>query len=191
MDEKDAWDDHTQTIVTSRLKAHQSYQFLTDFEAAMLRRICSLLVNDERAEVLDFVLQHIDQTLYQSPGEGQRKTGVPKASNLIREGFQAIEEGARSQCGSPFQDMDSSKQKEMLRQISVSKAKPTEIWSKIPQKDWFEKLLNLTVESYSSHPLVWTEMGYAGPAYPRGYIRTQLGQLDPWEAQTNNDETKI
>ncbi|KQX56587.1 hypothetical protein ASD40_04085 [Paenibacillus sp. Root444D2] len=31
--------------------------------------------------------------------------------------------------------------------------------------------------------VVWSEIGYAGPAYPRGYVRTQLGQLDPWEAQ--------
>lgn len=37
------------------------------------------------------------------------------------------------------------------------------------------------------HPRVWSEIGYAGPAYPRGYVRTQLGQLDPWEAKAEHE----
>ncbi|WP_369127188.1 hypothetical protein [Paenibacillus antri] len=46
----------------------------------------------------------------------------------------------------------------------------------------------MTLEAYYSHPAVWSEIGYGGPAYPRGYVRTQLGQLDPWEAHTKQPE---
>lgn len=53
----------------------------------------------------------------------------------------------------------------------------------VPQHEFFQKLLTLTVEAYYSHPKVWSGLGYGGPAYPRGYVRTQLGQLDPWEAK--------
>ncbi|WP_326116424.1 hypothetical protein [Paenibacillus alginolyticus] len=59
------------------MKSNNSFQFLAPFEAEILRRICSLLVNDQTTEVLNFVLGHIDQTLHQSPGEGQRKVDVP------------------------------------------------------------------------------------------------------------------
>jgi len=30
---------------------------------------------------------------------------------------------------------------------------------------------------------VWSEMGYGGPAYPRGYYRIEAGVTDPWEAK--------
>lgn len=183
MNEKDEWDDHTQTIVTSRLKTNESYQFLTPAEAEMVGRISSLLVNDDTPDVLRFVVAHIDQSLHQSPGEGQRKAGVPEASALVRAGLKAIEQGAQSQYGSPYMNLDIAEQKRYLQHLSESIAKPQEVWTAIPQEELFKKIQNLTVEAYCSHPKVWSEIGYAGPAYPRGYVRAQLGQLDPWEAQ--------
>ena len=51
------------------------------------------------------------------------------------------------------------------------------------QKEFFETLLALAVEAYASHPAVWSEMGYGGPRYPRGYYRIEAGVTDPWEAK--------
>ncbi|KRF13542.1 gluconate 2-dehydrogenase subunit 3 family protein [Paenibacillus sp. Soil787] len=183
MNEVYEWDDHTQTIVTSRLKSIKSLHFLTGIEAVMVRRISSLLVSDQTPEVLDFIISHIDQTLHQSLGEGQRKAGVPESPELIRSGLQAIEQGVQLLYGSSFITLDIDRQKQYLQMISECNAEPLEVWNSIQQEPLFIKLLRLTVESYSSHPKVWSEIGYAGPAYPRGYVRTELGQLDPWEAQ--------
>ncbi len=183
MREKDAWDDHTQTIVTSRLNRVNQYQFLTVVETEMLRAICSLLAGDDRADVIQYVLGHIDQTLSESPGEGQRKAGVPPAQTLIREGLRALERCAQAQYVLPFIELDEPKQRQLVRDMSEGAAQPSSAWFGVPQKELFNKLLRLTVESYCSHPLIWSEIGYGGPAYPRGYVRTQLGQLDPWEAQ--------
>jgi hypothetical protein len=183
MNEQDEWDDHTQSIVTSRLNSEISSRFLTAAETEILRQICSLLVNDQTPDVLDFILGHIDQTLHQSPGESQRKVGVPHAPELVRSGLGAIEQGARLKYASSYTDLDIHKQIQYLQWISESVAEPKDVWSHIPQEELFKKLMNLTVESYCSYPKVWSEIGYAGPAYPRGYVRTQLGQLDPWEAQ--------
>ena len=141
------------------------------------------MVNDQTQEVLDFIVSHIDQTLHQSLGEGQRKVGVPEAPELIRSGLRAIEEGVQSLYGTSFISLDIDRQKQVLQKISECKAEPMEVWNSIEQEPLFNKLLKLTVESYCSHPKVWSEIGYAGPAYPRGYVRTKLGQLDPWEAQ--------
>lgn len=183
MHEKDTWDDHTQTIVTSRLNSEISFRFLTILETEILRRICSLLLNDHRPDILDYILCHIDQTLHQSPGESQRKVSVPHAPELIRSGLNAIEQGARLKYASSFAELDFQKQKQYVQKLSESMAGPQEVWDQIPQGDLFRKLMSLTVESYCSHPNVWSEIGYAGPAYPRGYVRTELGQLDSWEAQ--------
>lgn len=183
MNEKQEWDDHTQAIVSSRLSPVQNYHFLTPDEADLVRQISSVLVNDEKPEVLDFIVGHVDHTLHQSPGESQRKDNVPKAPELIRAGLRAIEQGARALHGSSFLNLEVSDQRQYLNRICESVAEPQNVWTSVPQKELFLKLLNLTIESYCSHPNIWSEIGYAGPAYPRGYVRTQIGQLDPWEAQ--------
>src|SRR5690606_2292716 len=121
--------------------------------------------------------------LSRSPGESQRKSGVPEAAAVLRAGLNAIEQGSHAWCSSPFLSLEPDVQMQSMQAISEAKAEPRTVWGSIPQKEWFQNLLQFTVESYCSHPEVWSEIGYAGPAYPRGYVRTQLGQLDPWEAQ--------
>ena len=36
--------------------------------------------------------------------------------------------------------------------------------------------------AYYAHPVAWNQIGFGGPASPRGYVRMQLNQSDPWEA---------
>jgi hypothetical protein len=38
------------------------------------------------------------------------------------------------------------------------------------------------VQSYYAHPTAWNEIGWGGPASPRGYVRLQADRRDPWEA---------
>ena len=187
LDEKDEWDDHTQQIVTSRTHPIAGYQFLNEQEVEILRFLCSLLVNDDSPDSLEFVIGHFDQTLYSSPGEGQRKVGVPAAPELIRQGLKAIEQTSQHKYSVSFKELNTEQQKQIIQDISDARVEPTEVWNGMLQQTLFEKLMRLTVEAYCSHPRVWSEIGYAGPAYPRGYVRTQLGQLDPWEAKAEHE----
>ena len=36
---------------------------------------------------------------------------------------------------------------------------------------------------YYAHPYAWDEIGFGGPAYPRGYIRLESGEAEPWEVK--------
>jgi hypothetical protein len=38
------------------------------------------------------------------------------------------------------------------------------------------------VSAYYAHPTAWNEIGFGGPASPRGYVRMGLDRRDPWEA---------
>jgi hypothetical protein len=183
MDQKEHWDEHTRSIVNSRLVREHDYRFLTAVEAEILRSWCSLLVDDARADIIQFVLCHIDETLHHAKGEGQRKLGIPKEQVLVREGLKAIGQAAQALYQQHFFHLDEQKQKRLMTRISEASAEPLSAWVGVPQKELFRKLLTLTVEAYYSHPRIWSEIGYGGPAYPRGYVRTQAGQLDPWEAK--------
>jgi len=180
---QEEWDEHTQSIVVSRLVQTWEFQFLTLYEVEMLQVICSQLVGDTRGDIVAYMVQHIDQSLDRSPGEGQRKVGVPKAQQLIRQGLQYLDEASKRRHVLAFLQLEKRQQWRFLDDLSRGQAVEVAEWDSTLQKECFKRLLSWATESYYSHPVVWSEIGYGGPAYPRGYVRAQLGQLDPWEAQ--------
>jgi hypothetical protein len=42
--------------------------------------------------------------------------------------------------------------------------------------------MRTVVAVFYAHPWAWNEIGFGGPAYPRGYIRLGIGHREPWEA---------
>ncbi|GFZ94363.1 hypothetical protein GCM10008018_45870 [Paenibacillus marchantiophytorum] len=182
MDEQKEWDPHTRSIVAARLIREQSYGFLTNVEAETLRTWCGLLMDDHRGDIIQYILSHMDQALTDNKGEGQRKRDTPPIRHLLRQGLKGIDEAGWLAASLPFFKLDEPAQRQIMRQISTATYPPTRSWDGIPQKALFQKLLQLSVDAYYSHPLVWSEIGFGGPAYPRGYVRTAPGQVDPWEA---------
>ena len=45
-----------------------------------------------------------------------------------------------------------------------------------------KRLLPDIVTLYYAHPTAWNEIGFGGPASPRGYVRMDFDRRDPWEA---------
>jgi hypothetical protein len=48
-------------------------------------------------------------------------------------------------------------------------------------KQYFVLALGDAVSAYYAHPWAWDEIGFGGPAYPRGYMRLEKGMREPWE----------
>lgn len=182
MNEKEEWDPHTRSIVTARLVREREYSFLTNEEAETLRFLSIRLVDDLRSDIIQYVLCHIDETLASPVGEGQRKPGTPPERDLIRQGIKDLNQWCLTHHMKYFFHLEETEQIELIQALSKGQAGLPKLWN-IPQKELFNKLLNLAVESYCSHPAVWSEIGYGGPAYPRGYMRTSGDELDSWEAK--------
>lgn len=185
MAEAGAWDEHTRSVVEQRLRPPQKPGFLTHHEAQTLRSIAAHLLYDERDDVLGFVLSHIDDRLQDPVGEGQRKEGVPPEPELIRRGLKALDAVARGRHGAAFVNCVVDQQFAILAALQKGELEPLPEWNGLPQKELFRKLLGLCADAFASHPAVWSEIGYAGPAYPRGYYRIEQGVTDPWEARSD------
>lgn len=181
MREEAAWDDHTREVVRKRLGGFEHLEFLTEPEAAVLTQVVATLVDDSSAMPIEFAVRHIDSREKSRIGESQRKVGVPAEPELIRKGLAAIEAESRATLGGAFADQAPGNCAALLGRLERSEFSGAGRWQGIPQKELFTKLLTLAVETYYSHPQVWSEIGYGGPAYPRGYVRTELDLTDPWE----------
>lgn len=181
MREVEAWDDHTREIIKKRSEPVTSFQFLKRDETELLTAIAATLIDDDREGILSFIVKHFDNTLLSKIGESQRKVGIPPEADLVRNGLTAIAATARSNFGGSFSRLTLIQRQTLLGQLERGELPGTGPRTGLPQKELFKKILNLTVEAYYSYPSVWSEIGYAGPAYPRGYVRTELDLADPWE----------
>jgi len=185
LSEQNEWDPHTRSIVLSRLEGVSTYNWLTLVEAEMLRAICAILAGDGRANVIQFVIAHIDRVLSgPADAESERKASLPNAGELVRTGLKSLDHWCLSLHRRPFIDLPGNEQYPIVLRLS-EESLPLPADLSFPQKAFFNRLLAWTVEAYCSHPEIWSEIGYGGPAYPRGYVRANIGQLDPWEARTN------
>lgn len=177
--EQEAWDGYTRSVVLRRLRPARPTT-LTEQEVQTLRAVLSRLLAEERDDILDFAVAHVDGRVGSRVGEGQRKPGVPPEADLVRLGLAALELVARTRHGQGFDACAERQQIAIL--AALQKGQIAEMQGS-PQKELFTKLLGLGVDACASHPAVWSEMGYAGPAYPRGYYRLDRGVRDPWEPQ--------
>lgn len=183
MSQKDAWDPHTQSVVTKRLQVSPRYEFLTEHEARLIRAIAGHLLYEDRDEVLSFVVAHFDRQLHADRGEAERELNVPPQADLVGWGLAAFDALAKSLHGRPFLECGTQEQLDLIAGLQRGEwhIEGLAEHGALPQKALFKKLLGLAVEAHASHPAVWSEMGYAGPAYPRGYYRIERGLTDPWE----------
>lgn len=180
---QDEWDDHTRSIVIKRLGPFR-LTLLSEWEQEMIKVIASHLAYDERDEVLTWVAAHVDQALAQPFGESQRKPNTPPRRTLIRDGLKALDNWAKSTHYKAFLHIKPDQQLQILRSLELGSLAQENTWDTVLQKELFQKLLGLIISAYYSHPWVWSDIGYGGPAYPRGYVRVELGLTDPWEPKS-------
>lgn len=183
MNEKEHWDPHTTEIVEKRLQPHKLSVFQQD-EACVLFELCGTLLAEKRNPILTYVTYHIDSKLKSDIGEGQRKKNIPEEKKLIQTGIGLLDTYCKENHKESFCNLTDDEQKELVGQM-VNGSLNLENQTNFPTKEFIMKVLDLAASAYYSHPTVWSEIGYGGPAYPRGYVRSELGLTDPWEAKRN------
>jgi hypothetical protein len=187
MKQKEHWDPHTLEIVEKRLllKKCQRLTYFKQQEAQTLIELCCVILDDRRDPILSYVIHHFESKLKANIGEAQRKKGLPKESQLIHQGLQALSDFCVVKYDSPYNELKESVRKDLADKMIQGNIQFQVEGSHFPVKDFMKKIMTEAISAYYSHPLVWSEIGYAGPAYPRGYVRSEWGLTDPWEARRN------
>jgi hypothetical protein len=184
-DQHGEWDPHTRQIVGKRRAPQVAHRFFTREEAMLVETLASVLVDEHRLEVLTYVTQHLDESVASPIGEAQRKAGVPPKQELYRLGLIGVNEVSHAKFGADFVALNREQQVAVATDLESGAVPPSATWERLSPQDFFKKLLHDAVSAYYSHPLVWSDIGYGGPAYPRGYVRVEKGLVDPWEAKTD------
>jgi hypothetical protein len=124
----------------------------------------------------------IDDYFAEGRGGGYRIDGHPHLDEAWRIGLAGIDAEARARFGSGFADLAPVDQDAVLRAIQAGDIERG-AWRGLDPAQFFQNtLLKLTAGLYYAHPAAWSEIGFGGPASPRGYVRVGLDDRDPWEA---------
>ncbi len=185
------WDPATRMLIQSRVTRSIPIRFFTPDEEKTMRAVVDRVLPQEdrqQAHRID-VLSGIDERLFENRLEGYRYADMPPDQDAYRLAARAFEQMAHEQYGQPFHALDTLRQETLLR--SVHHAEPLsakELWSQMNIARFWTMLVADCCSVYYAHPYAWDEIGFGGPAYPRGYMRLEEGEPEPWEVEEQRYE---
>lgn len=178
------WDEATRSVVLRRVHEVPPIRFFTTEEARLMQAVIDhVLPQDDRDDAHTVpILNVIDERLYAGRIDGYRYEDMPPDREAHRLGLRAIDMIAREVFGAPFVELQPDLQERVL--LSIHDCEPPaahDIFARMPCKRYWMLLVQDCVEAYYAHPYAWDEIGFGGPAYPRGYMRLEGGKPEPWE----------
>jgi hypothetical protein len=135
------------------------------------------------------ILPAIDERLSKNSLNGFRYEDMPSDQEAYRMGLRAIDEMAMQLFRLPFTSLSVHRQELILKSIHDGEPEPAhEVWKQMPVHRFWALLMEDCANAYYSHPWAWDEIGFGGPAYPRGYMRLENGLPEPWEKDESRYE---
>ncbi|MBV9785174.1 MAG: gluconate 2-dehydrogenase subunit 3 family protein [Acidisphaera sp.] len=177
-----SWNEQTRRVIDKRLAISGEPRFFTAQEYALVGAICARIVPQPSDRAPIPVAALLDEKLVLNALDGYRDARLPPLREAWRRGLRALDEAAREAHGVGFTRLDAAEQDALLKRAEEGKLEGP-AWEGMPSKLFFEKrLLRDIVLAYYAHPTSWSEIGWGGPASPRGYVRMGFNRRDPWEA---------
>lgn len=191
MSQNKKWDQATRNVVSERVEKTPPIRFFSREEALLLSAVIDrVMPQDDRAKERTIpILPILDERLYKNSLNGFRYENMPPDQEAYRLAVRAIEEMAHKRFRQPFVDLTVHRQELILKSLHDGKPDPENaVWQKMPVHRFWALLMEDCITAYYSHPWAWDEIGFGGPAYPRGYMRLENGLPEPWEKEEQRYE---
>ena len=177
-----SWNDASRRVIDARLAAPRDPRFCSPREWRALGALCDRITPQPQGRPPVPVAAIVDEKLAADSGDGFRNVKLPPLQAAWRRGLAALDGEALAAHGREFADLSGAEQDRLLRALQAGKTK-TQAWGDMPCALFFsDRILPDIVSAYYAHPSAWSEIGFGGPAGPRGYVRMDPDQRDPWEA---------
>lgn len=177
------WDDATRHVVMDRVHNVPSFQHFGPQQQATLEALCDRLIpqSHKPPERRVPIARWIDLNTGKEAIAGFQFDDMPPNPDAWNWGLEGLNETSRELFSMDFVDLDAGKQDEVLEAVRKGDP-PGEVWKRMPAGRWWINVaLRQVCGVYYSHPQAWDEIGFGGPAYPRGYFALNFGAPEPWE----------
>ena len=175
--ESASYNDQTREVLRHRLSPPPR-RGLGEAEYATLQALCDRVIPGEGVLIAPW----IDAAVDERRPTGTRYDGMPDNPTAWRRGLAALDAEAQATGAGAFAAMEPAAQDDLLRAVDRADV-AADAWHGLDPRRFFREIaLKQIVGIYYAHPQGQSEIGYGGPASPRGYVRLGPDRLDTWEA---------
>ena len=181
LDNIDAWDDITVGVVLERLALPGELAFFSPDEAAIAAALLDLMLAQDTEPRVP-VLSLIDVRLAVGETDGWHYDDMPEDAPGWRKTLQLLNDEA-AQCfagGGGFARLRSNEQATLIQRVQ-DLASQGSAWHDLSAAHVWSLWTRYACTAFYSHPWAWNEIGFPGPAYPRGYLNAGVGSREHWE----------
>jgi hypothetical protein len=176
----DHWDEVTRRVVLDRVERVPPITFFDEAEARTLKAFCDI-VTAQDAEPRIPVLSYVDEKLASGVGDGWRYESLPPDGDVWR----IVARGLDDEAGGSFADASEDDRVMIVHRFCHAELRAG-VWVELDVARAWSVVMRYVVQAFYSHPWAWNEIGFGGPAYPRGYAAfgsPHLGEREPWEGE--------
>ena len=189
LDEVPRWDDVTAGVVLARLQPYTDLAFFTPAENAVVRPLCDLLLEQD-CEPRVPVVALIDARLAAGETDGWHYDDMPPDPQAWRETLSALDQDAQDAYGTGFGQIDTGGQAGLIHAVNDASTRDRP-WHEWPASRVWSLWTRYACAAFYSHPWAWNEIGFGGPAYPRGYKNVGLNARERWEVADHDDTDPV
>ena len=171
------WDEPTRSVVLKRVNEVPEVRFFEAAEARTLGAFCDVVMAQD-AEPRIPVLAMVDEKLHEGRLDGFRYADMPPDPETWKRVARLLDAAARARGAEDFAAAAPEPQHEIVDEFAKGEIESEGL---NVERAW-KVVTRAVLAAFYSHPWAWNEIGFGGPAYPRGYARLGPGQREHWES---------
>lgn len=184
LSQRSHWDEATRQVVLDRVHNVPTFTYFAGRARATLEALCDRVIpQDHRPAERRVPLAPWIDHLCQQGAEVFRFEDMPANPIAWEWGLDGLDQIAQALFETSFAELDAERQAAILERIRGGEP-PGAVWQRMPPRRWWEFVAVRQIAGvYYAHPYAWDEIGFGGPAYPRGYLSLNHGDREPWESE--------
>jgi hypothetical protein len=175
------WDEVTGGVVLARLGTSPDFSFFSPKEQGIAGALFDLLLGQHEGPKVP-VLSMVDRRLALDETDGWMYADMPEDKIAWRLTLEALDGDAVDLFAASFPELSQDSQIYLVQRVQDA-----ERWHEWEAAHVWSLWTRYACAAFYSHPWAWNEIGFGGPAYPRGYQALGIDKREHWEvADTTN-----
>jgi hypothetical protein len=189
LDQVSHWDDATTGVVLARLTLPNLLSFFTPHEVGIAEPMLDLLLGQDGEPRIP-VLPLIDTRLSIGETDGWHYDDLPEDGQAWRDTLAHLATDANERHSADYAALERTRQARLLQDVQDLAANGR-TWHELTAAHVWSLWTRYACTAFYSHPWAWNEIGFSGPAYPRGYLNPGLDARERWEVPDHHDVDPI
>jgi Gluconate 2-dehydrogenase subunit 3 len=177
LDQVQHWDPVTAGVVLSRVGMPPDIRFFTPAEEAAATALCDQLLGQDSEPKVP-VVQQVDARLAEQETDGWRYEDMPEDGQAWRDTLAHLDADCQAMVSCTLAEAAAQDQRAVIQAVQDLGSKD---WHGLVAAHVWSLWTRYACTAYYAHPSAWDEMGFPGPAYPRGYKNAAVGGREPFE----------